>query len=274
MFRVLLIATLLLASSAIAQKLSPAEQKLYDKALAAQAAGDFAEAIAGYRKVLHTRETYVPAHLNLASAYLATNDVPRAEYHLRRAMALQPENGQVLLKVALVYAQAGNAKEAERAFARVPKDLHSSPRYFYVRGTIKVARGEAQGALADLQTAQRKAPNDVEIITLLAALQIHLGKHKEAVALLSGGAQRNPKEPLLWQGLAQAYMGTGEAPKAAEALEKARRLLPDSIEIAVSLSRVYEQMDRIADAVNVLVYVGIGGHGLDGENKLDEIRRE
>jgi hypothetical protein len=30
----------------------------------------------------------------------------------------------------------------------------------------------------------------------------------------------------------------------------------------------------VSDAVNVLVYVGIGGHGNDGEDKEEEIRRK
>lgn len=252
MIRGLLIATLCLSACAFAQKLTSTEQKVYDAAVKAQRAGDFASAIAQYRKLLHTRDDYVPAHLNIAAAYVANGEPDKSLYHLRRAGSLQPQNGHVLLKIASVHAQAMRLKDAEQALSRVPEDLRTSSTYLYVRAEVKIGRNDMKGALTDLQAAHRKSPDDVEVLFLLASVQLHLGMRNEAIDLLTKAGQRNPKEPVIWQALAEAHFGGGDTVAGTAALEKAHALMPDNIEIAVLLARLYEQSGRTDDAVRLL----------------------
>ncbi|GMV36222.1 MAG: hypothetical protein AMXMBFR61_07300 [Fimbriimonadales bacterium] len=252
MIRGMLIAALCLSACAFAQKLTSSEQRLYDAAVEAQRAGDFPTAITQYRKLLHARESYVPAHLNLASAYVANGEADKSVYHLRRAAALQPENGQVWLKIAAVHAQALRVKDAEQALARVPKDLRSTSGYLYVRAVIEIGRNDMKGALADLQAAHRKSPDDVEVLFLLASVQLHLGMRDEAIELLSKAGQRNPREPVIWQALAEAHFAGGDTAAGTAALEKAHALMPENIEVAVLLARLYEQSERFEDAVQLL----------------------
>jgi tetratricopeptide (TPR) repeat protein/transglutaminase-like putative cysteine protease len=81
--------------------------------------------------------------------------------------------------------------EAERAIRLSPKDA----RGFYVRGRVRLERGE-KGALADLRlAAKRSRRHDPAILHWLAAAQFRAGESQDAIATEQEALKLKPNDP-------------------------------------------------------------------------------
>lgn len=233
-------------------KIAAQIEKQYKAASAAQLAGNFVKAKKGYADILHTLPNFFPAHLNLASVYLAEGSRDQMRYHLNQAFKSAPANDEVNTRIALIWAQANEANDAQIALKRVSSAGRSSGPYYHASGIVKIAKGDRKGALSDMEKAYAKSPGDARIVYLLAALRIENDQAASAEALLQKALKRSPGEPTLWQALAEACVRQRKDKEGVVALEKAHALAPDNVPIAIQLARGYELIGNLKKATDFL----------------------
>ena len=113
------------------------------------------------------------------------------------------------LGLAYAYLQAKNVAAAQAAFARLPKGV-SHPMFDALAARIRVAAGDAEGALALLRAAaKRHAGSRAMQWQLIEVLQT-VGKHDEALALLRDQAQLYRPDPKVYELQAKSYAATGK----------------------------------------------------------------
>lgn len=147
--------------------------------------GDNGKALTSFRSAVQLEPAFLPGHLNLGAVYYFMNDFVHAAESFQKVLALDPHNKNALYGLGLAY----------DAF-----------------GQISLARDAYKQYL-------QQAPEDLEVLSALARLQIVMRDYeaarKTAATLLS---KNTPGAALL---LGNAQMHLGDFPGALETLQKA-----------------------------------------------------
>src|SRR5690242_890204 len=96
---------------------SPAQ--IFEKALAALSAGEYAAAESGFRQVLQESPNHFGALQNLGVVYSRTNRLPEAVGTYRHALELRPSDKSVLLNLGLSYLKQESFAEALPIFQKL-----------------------------------------------------------------------------------------------------------------------------------------------------------
>ncbi len=126
---------------------------LYGRALTRLAQANSAEALRDLDRALQADPGFIPALVTRAEIFSVNANFPRAAQDLERAQALAADDGDVLARLALAYADDGRPQEAllwaEQALALDPAHVVA----YYARGRALLATGEPAGAARDLAVA-------------------------------------------------------------------------------------------------------------------------
>ena len=90
-------------------------------------AGNRAEAVNTFRRVVEARPNHAAAHAALGAAYREAGNYVEARRELERAVELDPNDLRANYQLGLVYAKLGEKEGAKRMFARAD-DLRSRQR--------------------------------------------------------------------------------------------------------------------------------------------------
>lgn len=171
----------------------------FNFALANSLAGNDADAIQGFRKVLTLKQDLYEARLNLAQLLVKTSQFaeastlldtclatkpqdPKAAYLAARALAgipdwkkaaaafekaaaLAPQDQTIPLELAAAYENAKMPAEAAAVYARFPDDPAAQER----RGLILLNQGDLPGAISSLELARAKSPTPAVLYALATA---------------------------------------------------------------------------------------------------------
>ena len=113
------------------------------------------------------------------------------------------------------------------------------------------AEDKHQAAIARLQQAQQQLPNNQVVMINLADSLLQANRQQEAVTLLDNYLRRNPKNPLAWDLIAQAYRPLNnesafrQAQAEVAALKGRYDVAVDQMEIATNLSSDSMQRARL-----------------------------
>ena len=218
-----------LASAAAA---GPAEDAAFRRAVADYKAGRLRAAIPELQTVVRGAPDLAPAHGLLGYLYLRQGQMARAIPELKAAVKLTPGDTSARNNLGDAYLKSGNPGAAiiqyRAALAQTPQDNAA-------RLNLADALTQA-GRYADAVTAYRAALGADSPASAWQNLGYALqkeGKVGEAAAGLLEAAQRDPKNPRLWQaaGMLASRAGPSERAMAADALTKA---------LALGTGRVYE----------------------------------
>ena len=162
-------------------------------------------------------ETWIAAHpddwqtsLLLANGLAGTGRLGDAAVHYQRVLKLQPNNAIALNNLALYLAKTDPAAArdyAERALALHPDE----PEIMDTAGTVRLAAGDAAGAADILARVQAAAPNEPRFAFHLAQAQAAAGRTAEARTLLLGIVARKFDEQAQARALLSRLEGAGAA---------------------------------------------------------------
>jgi MSHA biogenesis protein MshN len=147
-----------------------------------------------------------------------------AESALREALELAPAQVGVRAALVALLLRAGRLDEADAQIAAGRAQMGDTSPYAALAARTLLARGDAEGALVELERNPPALVRSPEHHALLAAVRERLGRHAAAaetyVALLS----LDPKRADWWLGLALAREGEGRSADALAAYRSASRL--------------------------------------------------
>ncbi len=160
---------------------------------------------------------------------MAPND--RFELGLRKAQALA-QRGELTVSA------------LEQIFARIPGSSNSS-RYLLLLAGCQARHGEASLAVITARKCLDIDPSDVKARSLLIQALLQSGDHKEASRYLLGVASYNGVPVRTLAELAASAYRLGEYKTAADMLESAVLMAPNSCNVRLSAAQAYGAMGEI-----------------------------
>lgn len=153
-------------------------------------------------------ETRTLALLARADAYVASKDLAAARRDFDAVLRLAPSHTGALMGRARINEAEGKAQAAETDFSTIiaaePAVEIQAEAYTH-RGNLRLARGAADDAAADLEHAGRFLPRDVEIRRALAKARVKGGQLRPAILVLNGALGLAPSDIDLLRMRALAY---------------------------------------------------------------------
>lgn len=159
-----------------------------------------------------------------ANIWLDKNHFARAREDFAQAVRQGGTNADVLAGMAVVYAQAGQSRQAECAVTLARRE--GSPSTMQLRLWVRAASLSGSDQLLELCLAQvdRSPRPTAEILSQLATCACQHDRHAESAALWQRHTKIYPDDVQGWLGLAEAQGRQGSYGLAAEALRRAAGL--------------------------------------------------
>jgi len=183
------IVTAPLVAQSSGNEVTPAVQRLYAEAKAAEQQGNAATAIAKYRAMIRLAPHLAPAYNNLGMLYFNEHAYAKAVPVLEKGLRLNANMPTATAMLGLSYFELG---ENHRAKPLLEKALHANP-------------------------------TDDNIQISLAHVLLSLGENQEAIEHLNSYLHRNPKDQEAWYVLGKTYLQLSE-----DALAKVNEINPNS----------------------------------------------
>jgi predicted CXXCH cytochrome family protein len=154
-----------------------------------------AEAVAAYERAIRLDPRFVGAYVNLADAWREQGREPEAEKVLRRGLAVMPRDAELHHALGLLLVRQHDNDGALQELVEAARLAPDNARYAYVQAIALHANGRPAEALAVLRGANRRHPEDLDILGALISISREAGDRpaalryaKQAAALLPDNA--------------------------------------------------------------------------------------
>ncbi|HYO83736.1 MAG TPA: tetratricopeptide repeat protein, partial [Bryobacteraceae bacterium] len=211
--------------------------------------GEIAAGIGALEHALEANPANPDATLTLASAYVSSREIAKAEALLSRAQ-LPNSPQQQLVRGALLHAR-GDYKGAAQAFSESLARRPGLPTAHSQLGLAFMMLGEHSRAAAQFNAELDQNPGDYAANANLGLLYLQDKKYADARALLDKAREVRPGDPGLMYLLAQVRSAEGQHQLAAEALEQVVEGRPGFIPAHVLLARTYARLKRTEESRRV-----------------------
>ena len=163
--------------------------------MAAHKAGRFADAEAGYQRVLRARPEDPKALYYLGLLHFHRGDTTVAIDLVRRSLARAPSTAAAWNTLGGLYIAIGNTGDAREAYRRMTQVAPSLGEGWYNLGICLRDEGDVDGALSALQTSVEREPGFFRSYEALATLLYRAGRTSEAAGVYSDWARLDPENP-------------------------------------------------------------------------------
>lgn len=211
--------------------------------------GEWGRAREQFRRCLELDPGHGPSALYLGLVDCLEGAPSRARDHLRRAVELDPElvNGWLLL--GLVAESEEDYAEAEECMARA---AHLEPNAHLARARLAGlanARGEVEAALPELRRWADGQPDESAPLLHLASALSGLEEWGEAAQVLDRALELEPESAALHRRRGDLCRRTGERERAERHFAAALALDPEDDETRLKHALLLGDLDRIDDAL-------------------------
>jgi tetratricopeptide (TPR) repeat protein len=181
---------------------SPAPERLFNEAVAAQQRGDDVVAIRLYRQLLetHPEATVVRGNLGATLAHLRRYDEAIEQYRL--ILSGDPGNRPIRLNLALAYEGKEEFERAAKELESLHKEGSDDPQVNILLGDCYLRLGRYSQALAVLEPMETSQGNDPDFAWLFGSALIQAGRPEEGVRWVDKVAEKTSN--------AEAYLLAGQ----------------------------------------------------------------
>jgi len=243
-------------------------------------------------------------HLGKGQTFLAEGNFEKARVEFRNALQIAPTDSQSRYFNGVVDEKLGNPREAAQfyqgaidantdnvaaraalgrlyLFAALPEKAIDTvkpaiikhpddPDLLTVRAAAETQLKNPEAALADAERAAKLAPNNENVIAVLAGIYRSADHVDKAEALLLGGIKQLPKTVDLRLILVDLYASTGNAIRVEELLTELVRLNPQDVAHRLRLAQYYARTKKL-DQAETALRAGIGALPKERELKTSLI---
>jgi Flp pilus assembly protein TadD len=130
----------------------------------------------------------------------------------RQAFDADPRSIEALVGLGQSYGAMGQTARAEQALLEAANRRPNDPTILLALARVQLAGGKPQSALANLERAGARAPNDLAVVAAHGVALDRLSRHAEAQDAYRGGLQRDPTNFALLSnlGLSLGLSGKGD----------------------------------------------------------------
>lgn len=225
-------------------------QALFNQALRLAQQGKLREAVGIYRRLLHKQPRLAPAHYNLGLLYRMLNEPSKAEYHLKQAVALAPDQVGNRVQLFLLYLDTSHLDEAASSLQELRQKFPRYAEIAFLEGLLASARQEWETAYAKFQEARRRQPKDVRVLYHLGLVAYQLRRYQEAQNAFQQAVRLEARYLSAWKGLGLAWEALQKPGEAVAAYTRALQLAPDDLPTRLKRGNLYETLRRPQEALN------------------------
>jgi len=212
--------------------------------------GKYEEAAMQFQQALAIAPNSVETLVNLANSLAAQNKPELAELTLKKALRVQPGNKTADYNLAAVLLGHNKAKEALTYLLRIPSPDQTT-RLMVVRAYLDA--GMPATGMAAAEKLSKDFAKDTRVHFSLGVLLASHRKYRESAYEFEKADALQPGDFDILHDLGEAYLLSGQLPKAQESLNQALRSNPDSADTLYLLAQTSAGMHKEVDALELLV---------------------
>ncbi|HSW51362.1 MAG TPA: tetratricopeptide repeat protein [Bryobacteraceae bacterium] len=205
-------------------------------------------AIEQYRKIVEIDPKDLDSWLLLGRLFRVSQDSVESEKAFQKALSLEPDNEEALTELALVYSSLGDNRRAIDLLEKVAGRNPNRRTLTTLAGAYEELRDFA-GAAQVLRRALELEPDNLELKRGLAQDLLYAGKLDEALQTYTEVAAGDPKDAQTLLRISQIHRRKRDFARAREALEAARKLQPEDIEIRYSEVTLLDEEGKRSEAL-------------------------
>jgi tetratricopeptide (TPR) repeat protein len=207
-------------------------------------------AIEQYKKIGEVEPDDVDNWIMLGRLYKVQQNSVEAEKAYKKALEVEPDNEDALIGLAMVYADLGDNQRASEVLKKVV-DKRPTLRTLTALASSYEQLKEYDLAAQTYRRALEISPRS-DIKRALAQTLLLAEKTDEALKVYKELIQEDPKDFQSQLRLSQIYRQQGQFGKAREALDQAKELVPDNLEIRYNEVSLLEAEGKIPEAISAL----------------------
>jgi tetratricopeptide (TPR) repeat protein len=209
------------------------------------------KALEQYQKITEKDPKDAASWVMLGNLYRFLNNSPDSEKAYNAALAADPENEEAVTHLAELYASLGDSKRAvEKLKAAIAKN--PTPSLLMSLAEQLEQSDDYKGAAEARKQAMQSAPDDGRNARQLAVDLMYSDQLDAALQLLEQLSAEEPRDPALPLYISRIYTAKHDPAKAREALNKARTLDPQSLDVRRQEVTILESEGKNDQALSVL----------------------
>jgi tetratricopeptide (TPR) repeat protein len=212
--------------------------------------GKYEEAAMQFQQALAIAPNSVETLVNLANSLAAQNKPELAELTLKEALRVQPGSKTADYNLAAVLLGQNKAKEALTYLLRIPSPDQTT-RLMVVRAYLDA--GMLATGMAAAEKLSKDFAKDTRVHFSLGVLLASHRQYRESAYEFEKADALQPGDFDILHDLGEAYLLSGQLPKAQESLNQALGSKPDSADTLYLLAETSAGMHREVDALELLV---------------------
>jgi tetratricopeptide (TPR) repeat protein len=191
-------------------------------------------------RMIATEPDDVDLKLSLAAFYLQGNEAPKAEAVLAEVIKSEGARPAGLIartRLAAARLSAGDSATAEKLVDEVIVKSARDPDALMLRGNLRLAKGDAKGAIEDLRAASRDIPNSRPLLQALARAHLKNGEPALAEESLRRAIEIDPSAPSPRADLVSLLEESDRRPEAAQMLRQMGQQFPKDVQVQSAVLR-------------------------------------
>lgn len=221
--------------------------------------GDVESSLEMLREVVARQPNNVAGLELMAEAAQRAARWQEAEFALKSALGLQPDNIGLRLRLGEVYLEMGDASAARDVFRQLTERWPHSDRAWASLGLLDARLGRHERALQELDTALAENPLLPEVQLAVGELLLYRGEPEAALEPLRAASNLQPEDPQVAARLGQALLALDRPAEALATLRTgvAGGFAPKDVQRALVLALI--QQGVLSEAQRVIDALGDSG---------------
>lgn len=212
--------------------------------------GQFAQAMAAYRRAIQDQPGLAQAHNNLANALVQSGDLDAAVNSYRKAIALDPNLAEAHHNLGAILQRLGRWEESARAYQEAGGCNPDLPAEVFNQLGIVLSRcGKLESAAEAFGQAIAKRAEFPEALNNLANIFHQLNKPAQAIECYRRAGALRPDSAEIFNNLGNVLKETGQLDHALAAQHRAAELRGDYADAYNNLANTLKDTRRLDQAI-------------------------
>lgn len=188
----------------------------------------------------------------LGSLYEETGDAVNALKTYQKALAVQPRNIDLRLKMVRLLQAQGELDKAITEYEGLIRAAPDNPQFVFEECDALIQRGDRVRALKLLGALEARGSSDEEILSRLADFYGRIGENERSLRVLTRLAQVGTNDPSHLVDLGDRYYQDGNVPLAVQTWKRILTTITPRARALSALGDVYLEHDMTPDALSTL----------------------